>query len=576
VTPPLVTFSSAARVEVDDSVDVRATDASGITRVGFIVRNITTGAVVRADSVNFGGGSTDVTQRFQLTLDTISLFPTQVTLESFAVDASSNRGVSTFSLTPTAGPAAAETLTVVAGKSIALPQGGAIGDAIYNRNRNELYLSNTVLNQLEIFRLTDSTFSAAIPIGARPVGLALWPRDTLGTNADTVVVANSGGANLSIVDVATGVERRRHRLPNYIVQTVKTASNAAGGTDIIVTDFDFSDRPFHVGTVCGRVTGVTCDSVYAVYSTAPTPGQTNPPFASRGYVAWDALTAIPGSANSGHFFYEAASPGRDTIQIIAVRDTAPGFPARDTILGAGYGVQLDLVTMAFQESTFVRNSGDFNHALVGEGGLDQGFARAFTYDARSGRASQVSAFCGTLVGFPLKCDRIFDFGVSEGIFLRDLLVNRSAKVTSIATNFNGRTNFVRADSIYAFDFTLKQTGLIQVGGSNPGMDLDPDHRFDANLRGTGGFGGTLSADDRMIYAARPDANIDIFDTFFYERVSTIPVRDPIIGPIRVAKLASGQQVLVGVTQAGLVVVRLPNTTNIFPIRALPVVGSGSR
>ncbi|MDP3772944.1 MAG: Ig-like domain-containing protein, partial [Gemmatimonadales bacterium] len=352
VTPPLVTFTVDSRVEVDDSISVRATDASGITWVGFVVRQLGSSAIVRADSVLFSGALTDVTQRFQLTLDSISTYPRQVTIEAFARDAvvpTSNRGVSTTGTTPIASPAATDTLTVVAGKTIALPLGGQIGDAIYNRNRNELYLSNTTLNRLEIFQLNDSTFAPGIPIGSRPVGIALWPRDTLGSNADTVIVANSGGTNLSIVDVsAARVERRRHRLPNYLVQTVKTSTNAGGGLDIIVTEFDLSDRPLYVGATCRAGAIAACDSVLAVYSTTPTPAQPAP-FTNRGYMAWENLRALAG-APSGHLFYEvgtaSSAVGTDTVQIIAVRDTAPGLARRDTILGAGVGIIAGLTQLA--------------------------------------------------------------------------------------------------------------------------------------------------------------------------------------------------------------------------------------
>ncbi len=47
------------------------------------------------------------------------------------------------------------------------------------------------------------------------------------------------------------------------------------------------------------------------------------------------------------------------------------------------------------------------------------------------------------------------------------------------------------------------------------------------------------------------------------RSLSIPFRDPIIGPLRVAKDAGGQQVLLGITARGLVIVRLPAITNTF-------------
>jgi len=64
--------------------------------------------------------------------------------------------------------------------------------------------------------------------------------------------------------------------------------------------------------------------------------------------------------------------------------------------------------------------------------------------------------------------------------------------------------------------------------------------------------------------ARSDANIDVFDTFHAIQIGTISTRDPIIGPLRVAKDASGNQLLFGITSRGVVMVSLPAFTNPLP------------
>ena len=83
-----------------------------------------------------------------------------------------------------------------------------------------------------------------------------------------------------------------------------------------------------------------------------------------------------------------------------------------------------------------------------------------------------------------------DPGISDAVFVRDFIVNRASRVSSIAINQNGRTMLVRADSIYAFNQTLGQTGLMPAGSGAVGMDFHPSNDFDANVRGTGGLGGT--------------------------------------------------------------------------------------
>ncbi len=570
-TPPLVTFSVTRRVEGDDSLTLRATDASGIARLGFIVRLAGATTVLAADSQTFSGNQTDVTAQMRLRLDTITTFPRLVTVEAFAVDSVGNRGLSSGTSTPVPGSGTAkrDTVTVVAGRTIALPAGGEIADAVYNRTRNELYLSNLTLNRLEVFQLATSTFVAGgIPVGSRPYGLALWPRDTLGGYGDTVIVANSGGTNLSVVDVAARTERRRHALPNYLIRKIKTAIDPANNTIVLnITEFDYSDRPLYVATVCRTVVGINCTAVAAVYSTTPTPGQSS---ANRGYMAWEDLTA-PSAAPIGHFFWEAAtgsaSLATDTLEVISVRDPAPGVLSRDTLLGGAVGLIADFNQLVFQDTTYVRNSGDFNHVVIGEGGgTNVAFARALTFDSRAGRVTISGSTCAGLLGTVLKCTGLEDRGISPGIFVRDFIGNRASRVRSVATNFNGRTNLVRADSVYVFDYVLRQTGLLQIGGQNPGMDVHPLHSFDAQTRGSDAIPGNGDADSRVVFAARPDANIEVMDTYFYGSVSLIPVRDTIIGPLRMAQTATGP-ILVGVTKAGLVVVPLPTAiTNPFPAR----------
>ncbi len=565
-TPPVVTDTVARRVEVGDTITVTATDASGIKSVGFVVFNGTTPVAV--DSQTFSGSNSNVTWKFRLGLDTISTFPRTVTVAAFAWDGAStpNHGGSTITATPSKWPATTlDTLTVVAGNTIALPQGGAIGDAIVDTAHGGgtdpvLLLTNTDLDQVEVFHLNTGTFGPPIRVGSRPVGIALWPRDTLGDYYDSVVVANSGGTNLSLVDVRNGAEMRRRAVPNWSLETVKTTTNSGGGLDSVFTRYELADRPQYVGTTCRRGAVSACDSVIVVYSTTPTPAQPAP-FTNRGYVAWENITASIGTHGAGHLFYEQAPPTTvpaDTVQIIAVRDTIPGVPILDIEVGAGVGITANISSIAFQDSTFVRNSGTFVHALIGEGGLDQGFARALMYDASKGVRDTTGNGCNTALP---SCHAEVDDGVSYARYVSDFLVNHASPVRSIAINFNGRTNLIRADSIYAFDWTLKQTGLMEVGTGVSGMDMDPNNAFDAATRTSG----ALNKNSRLVYAADPATGIDVFDTYWYQKIATIPIRDTILGPIRVAT-SGGTTYLAGVTSRGVVLVKVPSYTNPFPVR----------
>jgi hypothetical protein len=170
------------------------------------------------------------------------------------------------------------------------------------------------------------------------------------------------------------------------------------------------------------------------------------------------------------------------------------------------------------------------------------------------------------------------------MFVGQFVVNRSSKVSSIATNFNGRTNLVRADSIYAFDFILRQTGMLQISGQAVGMDFFPGNDFDAQSRTSGGTKCATYKDCRLVFAARPDSSIDVFDSYFYGRVTDtttgagasipIPVRDGLVGPVRSATVGANT-VMFGVTAAGLVVIQLPTVHNsLYPV-APAVAGSSA-
>ena len=61
----------------------------------------------------------------------------------------------------------------------------------------------------------------------------------------------------------------------------------------------------------------------------------------------------------------------------------------------------------------------------------------------------------------------------------------------------------------------------------------------------------------------------MWDTFFFNQVGTIVVRDPIIGPLRVARnKANTRQWLFGITGSGLVMVELQVINNPNPTRPM--------
>jgi hypothetical protein len=97
---PTVSFRIAARVEVDDSITVNATDPSGIAEIGWEARDLT-GVQVGGDSTTLAGNLTDVTETWVLGFNFTDL-PQPVVVTAFAEDAVGNRGTATSSSAPPA------------------------------------------------------------------------------------------------------------------------------------------------------------------------------------------------------------------------------------------------------------------------------------------------------------------------------------------------------------------------------------------------------------------------------------------------------------------------------------------
>ncbi len=598
VTAPAVSHTISSRVEVNDNITVHATDPSGISWIGFRVDTAATPpatglVLVKFDSANVSAGNlTTVDQTFALQLPLVdNQLPKNVVVRGYACDLATARNCA-YSQTSTvitgsaprraparaaAASAGQDTVTVVAGTTHALPFGGHIADAIYNSNRRELYLTNDMLGRVEVYDLATNTFdpNGIITAGPVPWGIALWPVDTLGAyDVNRVVVADAGGTELSILDASTRRLLWRQALPNFLIEkySIQVVSQF---TRAVITVHDVSDRPQYLGTVCrvttGSLTGACAsDSIYAIYSTTPTQSSSSP-FSGRATLRMEKLinTSDP-NLMYGHLFWELGDLGAnvagDTLRIELLR---PSVGFRKVVLTACKAVTIDFPSFGLGDQTFVRNTGNFTHAFVGEGGnVSTAFARVMSYSAKKLLSTPASSCTMLPTSLTDAGSDDVDLGMSPGVHVSDFISNTGVHVVSIATNFNGLTNLVRAgtDSTYYLDEGLRLWGTSSVGSATPGMDMNYNHTFEpgGSCSVTCG-GGSGNLGERIVFAAAPDTSILAFDTYFFNQQKKIAIRDPIIGPLRVALDAStSQQYLFGITARGLVVVSLPPITNINP------------
>lgn len=540
-TIPIVFAGVTKRIEVTDTIFVEATDPVGIATLGYEVRTLA-GGLITADSVSSTGALSTLVRTFKTRLP-VTTFPTLVTVSGFARNTNGRRDVARYS----SGAVRFDTVAVVNGYTNPLPNGGQVADALYFPRTDRLFLTNIERNQVEVYTLSDSSFKQAINVGSRPWGIAAWPRNRDGVMADTLLVANSGGTNISYVNLnagTTGREVFRYMLPNIVVYSITTVKSET--TDQPMTQrrvFDFSDRPQYLGAQCngGLTAGSACGDVVVTYSTTPTPGQSTP-FENMGTMRWENLTK-----RSSHFFFEQAmgqALGRaDTLEI--ERFAAQGFgsdsillPYKQRVVTANgsfdYSITAVLERLAFRDTTYVRNSGNFRRSVIGEGGPILG-SRAMTYDVTSGFDLMP----------PLP---VIDKGVSRPLDVSDFVANTFARVQGVGVNFDGELNAVKGDSTYIFDKQLRLQGILQSKSSVGGLDFHP---LNAGLN-------SQPLRTRLAFVASSDPVIDIFDTYCYQKIASVPIRDPIIGPVRSSLRPNGQIVLVGATIRGVTLVALPD------------------
>jgi hypothetical protein len=437
-----------------------------------------------------------------------------------------------------------------------------------------LYLTNIDRNQVEVFSLARQAFERPVVVGSRPWGIVGWPRARVsGVAGDTLLVANSGGTNISYVQLGgdgSGTEVYRYPLPNIVAYSVTSELSATTG-EVIRTRkvYDFSDRPQFVAATCETVStdGDECGDVTLVYSTTPTPGQSLP-FPRRGTIRWENLTRC-----TSHFFFEQAmgtgSRRADTLEVERFAahasyrlpstceqpaDLTTLVPFVQTLTSSGgaqrpFSVEVDVEKLAFRDTTFVRNSGNFARAILGEGGSVLG-SRAIGYEVDPGLQTQID-IAGRSWMFQTP---IIDRGISRPRDVSDFIANTYSSVKGVAINFDGALSAVRGDSTYVLDPQLRLQGLMPTtGGPNAGFDFHPLNA------GSGAFTPDISR--RLAFSASMTPQIEVYDSYCYQKLGAVEIRDPIIGPIKASLRPNGQIVLVGASARGVVVIPLEREFN---------------
>src|SRR5262245_48874610 len=133
-----------------------------------------------------------------------------------------------------------------------VPMTGTLGDIIIDDGCHYMYLTNTSQNRVEVFSLQTLTLQTPIQVGSQPVGLDITP------NGSLLYVANSGGNNISVVDLIRRVELRKVAVPSgFSNDTPYSIAIASNGLALFSTTFagsGFGARMMQLDVATDQVT----------------------------------------------------------------------------------------------------------------------------------------------------------------------------------------------------------------------------------------------------------------------------------------------------------------------------------
>lgn len=536
-----VLVTAPARAERDDTlarvqVDARSTPTSG----GIVTLGITgifrspagTPIAVLTDSVRFAApGVGTANHTFHLTAAEVTRqagtngLPDSLSLEvhAFAVHHNGACVASTTSAhqrlpcstrgtvrVASAPPPSRTSIALVHGRSAALPAGaGRVVDLVVDPRADRAYLSNLEAHQVEVLDLASMSFRPPVRVGSQPAGLAL------SRGGDTLIVANSGGINISFVPTSTLREDvpRRLEIPRLRLYEVKRDDH----TDAFF--YSYADRPMYVEQdAAGRLLYTTTTTEAAPVGTIRVAERQN------GWPSWEpyllfherALRAAEGWVSLANV---------DSVRILGTRtvvvfDHVPGFPQRAIQGGpAEISVALDELraqgsdalarddvrwdiprAVELSDTSFVAISGDRRTALFGEGVREPG-GRLLLWSSDAARLSEIED-------------------------VRDLTQNTSDRIQAIDLNFDGSLGAARGErGIYFFGDALRLRGTTSAG-----------------VAGGSGIGlvGSGTASGNLAFAGTDRASILVIETTHFRAVGELPIRAPVVGPMEVTPPLAGE------------------------------------
>lgn len=559
---PRVTQTVSVKNEYTDSVNVRAT-GDGIAVVGLLIRD-SLGTVIQADTVKL---PTPYNANVQTNV-ALNLPATQqgkrLGITAFAIDASGRIGYAVPATRGTPEGNAANGLIdstlVVYGRTFALPHQGTIGDITVDAARGNVFLSNTAFNLLEVWQSSAANKGFApsnIPVGSLPWGMFI------SNNPDTLLVANSGGTNISRVYIGSSDAAQLHEdlgrrilTRNTYTYVVTMNRDENTGKIRLLADgpFSYSDRPqYLVQSKGGRIFYSTRPTATAPAGTirwldpglpVPDPHQiwqygkfiqgTQQQYAIFNVDSAAIGAALPTSDASDTLFLWDHPYGQRTGSLASF-DSVP-LSAVAKIVGGGSDAEavlrLDVGTLPLTDTTFVAASGNRNWLAFGEG-----------HRAGAGRVIMVADSTGGVPNF-----------YSPLVTISDLTDNASESVFGLALDRRGAT--VASHGTQSYFAAVSDPFHLRLQGKYDSFDDGAGIAFHPSADGT-----LTPSAQRLAFVGASPGVIEVVDIAYYINRARLQLKNPIYGPLRASLPMPGDPgsvvlKLYAISQQGLIVIDL--------------------
>jgi hypothetical protein len=560
---PRVTQTVLVKSEALDSVNVRAT-GEGITTLGLIIRD-STNTIVQTDSLRLAPPfNANVQANVPLNVAP-SLQGKKLGITAFAVDQAGRVG---YAVPATKGSAEGnvnfaliDSTLLVYGRTYSLPHDGPIGDVVVDAARGNVFLSNTNFNLLELWQSSSSNrgfaLSGGIAVGSLPWGMFI------SNNPDTLLVANSGGTNISRVYIGSTNasalhEDLAHRILTRSTYTFSVTIQRDENTGKIRLSaqgpFSYSDRPQYIAqSTGGRIYYSTRPTETAPAGTirwldpslpVPDPRQiwqygTQTAGTSQTYALFNvdsiAIGAtLPTSTESDTLFIWDHPYGQKT-GVIAVSDVIPLNAIAAAVAGGSDAeavLRLDLGSLPLTDTTFTAASGNRNWIAFGEG-----------HHSTAGRVIMVADSVGPTPNF-----------FSPLVTIADLTNNASEQVFGLALDRTGGT--VASHGTQAYFALVSDPFHLRLQGKYDSADNGAGIAFHPQADGT-----LTPMAQRIAFVGASSGTIEIVDVAYYISRGKLQLKSPIYGPLRASGPMPGDSPdvvmkLYAVSKQGLIVIDL--------------------